>query len=429
MESLGVFGQKPSGIVCEKVDEIFTELNEQKRTPPGGDGVISAMSHALLQESMTNEQVYTTIQDVVSLRRPHSSISEILGVIRTVLVIDQWEHGRQPQYWDHWTQWVQPIQEFVSLVNNTDIRGPQTERQDRYIGYLIDKKVTTNPFTRAVPEEIIMQALAPYYPHGYVGLDIGAGMQETDKQIFLKKEHPFEKVRLYQSIGNTAVCHASAEPHEEETTGRLNLQLSQKAQLLLARSPLLKDLEAVDLIDPSSQDEQRWSEASLRFTEQRDEKFMAKYRALQAAAPPHLRFTKLDVTDGPSLKRYRQQHQNRKPNIITISTMLHQLGLVAAMQLVEDIKPFLAEDGIMVIKDFVEVRPEDPHTLHFFNNWHEEPGRYRTYVYSAAKPANGLQEVFRAAKRDSRCLELVIGEGVITAGGAEHTIDELIEAA
>jgi len=401
------------------MESILNEFYRQSKHPPGGDEVIGALSTALFRETALNDTVAEALEDVITLRRLTNddlSPSEVAGIIRCTLLNDQLQQGNEPQYWSNPNNWRAAIREVAQLVTQSEPAVSESERAERLWMNLVGDHVNTNPFTRAAPDELLMQVLTDRFPDGYTWLDIGSGMVEVPNQILAKDRYPFEPIKMYRRLGRTAISAWKEAP-----------DLTQKANQLLNRPHRLKRVVAVDLINPyKSMHNQNLARAALRPDELKNSHYMEKWDGLAKEHPDELEFVEADFTNERDVRLFTKSINSLKFDLITISTVQHQLSRKERMRMDMLALQQLADGGLLMKKDFIESRPSDPRANRFFKHWHL-PGRYRAVVCDPANPSQGWQEIVRAM--DSRCTDLAIGWGVLAVNGSFQSFDRLIMAA
>jgi hypothetical protein len=414
-------GAKPLSAVGRGIDDLKHEFYEQcvyweKRDEPA----MAALFSALFYESLVNPDLEAIMADVVSVRRLNNddlSTSEVAGTWRVTLFDDQLQLGKEPQNFTKREQWQEPLNDLIRLVTNLTPSIEESERAERLQISLISESTGTNPFSRATPDELLMQALNQRFREGYHWLDIGTGMVEIPNQVLQKQDFPFEPAKLYGS--------ENLSPGVKEWTE--SAKLTKAAKRLLARDHLVQWCLAVDLVDPyRSEYTQKRSLASLRGSELADKTFMNTYLGLAAKQHPKLEYKTADLTLQHDTEKLRAELGDTKFDIITMSTVQHQLSRQERRDMDRNALSLLAPGGILFKKDFLSVSPNQPHVQRFFKNWHQK-GRYRGFVYDPAHSDLGWQEFCR--NYDSRCKDIVIGSGRIAVGGRMRQFENLISSA
>lgn len=407
--------------VLRGVDQLRDECFKQskywaKRDEPA----MSALFDALYYESLENVDLRLAMQDSVAIRHLENSdlvVSEVAGVWRATMFGDQLAAGRKPQEYIQRQQWLGPIREVARLVTNLEPHSYEAYRAERLQVNLIGDSVGTSPYTRAAPDELLMQALAPRFPDGFRWLDDGCGMLTSVNQVLYKEIFPFEPVTFFKHPSRDA---GRNEYVEDEA-------LTQEARRVLLKKHLVEWCLAVDITDPFYADySQKWALAALRGGELRNAQFMNTYEGLASRTHPKLTFKKLDLTTVHDTEKLRQELDGDLPNFITLSTFKHQLSEQERLEVDRNALSLLAEGGLLVTKDFSSVSPTKPKTMSFYKHWHHN-GRYRTHVMDPALPKLGWQEIFRA--RDSRCRALTASAGKMLVSGSLKTIQELLHEA
>jgi hypothetical protein len=401
------------GGVDELRDECFKQSRYwKKRDEPA----MSALFDALYCESLENQDLRAAMQDSVAVRHLENNdltSSEVAGVWRATLFGDQLVAGKQPQYYTDRSQWLGPIREVAEIVSNPTPKVYDLERAERLQINLIADKVGTNPYTRAAPTELLMQALAPRFPDGYRELVIGCSMLADTNQILYKSVFPFEPVEFFTPPHGT----------KKKTMSVANRQLTAVANRALKQSHLVDWCLAVDLTDPFVEHAKRWSQGALRGSELANPAFRNTYDGLASRPHPNLTFKKLDLTTRQDTEQLRSELGDNLPNIVEMGTIKHQLSRQDRTNLDLNCASLLADGGLLVTKDFAYVSPDKPKSMQFYKHWHID-GRYRTFVLDPKLPRLGWQEIFRA--RDSRCRAMTASAGKLMVEGSLRTIDELL---
>lgn len=414
-------GAKPLSAVGRGIDDLKNEFYEQsvyweKRDEPA----MSALFSALFYESLVNPDLEAVMADVISVRRLNNddlSTSEVAGTWRVTLFDDQLQLGHQPQNFTERDQWQGPLNDLIRLVTASNPSLEESERAERLQISLISESTGTNPFSRATPDEILMQTLNQRFPDGYRWLDIGTGMVEIPNQILQKKDFPFGPVKLY---GSENLVHGAKDWAESP-------KLTKAARRLLARDHLVQWCLAVDLVDPyKSEYTKKRSLASLRGSELANKSFLDTYLGLAAKYHSLLEYKSVDLTLQHDTERLRAELGDQKFDIITMSTVQHQLSKQERRDMDRNAVSLLAPGGILFKKDFLSVSPSQPHAQRFFKNWHQK-GRYRGFVYDPAHTDMGWQEFCR--NYDSRCKDIVVGSGRIAISGKMRQFENLILSA
>ncbi|MDB5168964.1 MAG: hypothetical protein JWO41_320 [Candidatus Saccharibacteria bacterium] len=382
-----------------------------------GELAMSAMFEALHYESLMNPELGEVLEDTIAIRRLKNDdlgASEVAGNIRGTLFGDQLELGNQPQKYYCRDDWLKPIREVVTLVKEPEPDITQGGRAERVQMNLVADSVDTSPFSRANPDEVLMQLVAERWPNGVRMLDCGAGMLTTVNQILQKNDHPMGPINVYDGTG---LGHSKSE-------WTVSTKLTAGANYLLAQDHTIDWVLAVDLNEPYRKDHAyKWARGLLRGSELDNPEFMKTYDALAAQPHPKLSYQRLDLTDEKDVETLRAKLDGERFELITMSTVLHQLSKHDRQTMIGAAREFLAPGGLLLIKDFAWVQSTNPRTLYYYKHWHKR-GRYRAFIYDPLFPNLGFQEYCRA--NDSRCKDLAIGAGHIAIKGELHKIEDLL---
>ncbi len=378
---------------------------------------MSALFEALVFESLENGNLNAAMEDTVILRNQNNSdvsTSEIAGAWRATLFGDQLTQGNKPQFFATREEWLEPIREVANLVMSRELAPSEDDRAERLSINLLSDSVGTNPFTRATPDELLMQSLRERFPDGYRWLDVGSGMLEVPNQVLNKQQHPFPRIVMYRH-------HSPKDTHPRWIRDKV---LTVVAKKLLVRDHLVNFCLAVDLTDPYRGDHaQKWSRGSLRGSELADPNFRNTYEDFAAKRHPKLEYKTADLTSDLETAALREQIGNNKFDIVTMSTVQHQLSPQERFKMDSNAATLLAPGGLIIKKDFAWVSKSASQSMHFYKHWHKN-GRYRTFALDPSLPDLGWQEIFRA--RDSRCRELLVSTGKLAVNGSLVTISELM---
>ncbi len=399
-----------------ELNDVLTEIAGQAKAAPSGDPVIAAMSSQLFNLSLVNPLVHQGIEDVVTIRNMvygNQGASQIAGIIRSSIMTDQISQGNEPQTWEDADQWEQPIIDFFELASTSEPGIHSAKRADEISLNLNYRFVMTNNFTRGIGDELAMQAFyLDRFPNGYKWVDIGASLGEIAKQILAKERYPMDRATIMDHLGGTML---------RGTTDAANHLLRQPHRV--------RQCVAVDLID-SRNDEPtwQWAHGSLRpKSEMNNPEFMQKFDALAREHPEELKFFNGDLVDGKNLQEFYEKHMSEKADIVTMSTMLHQLKKNDRDRMLSIGQELLTDEGLLVIKDFTYIQPTNPHSPRFFRHWHS-PGRYRMLILDKADPGGSYQEMYHA--KNSRNLVLAAGSGrIAVSSGAALNFNQLIDQA
>jgi hypothetical protein len=400
--------------VEREFNDVLKEIAGQAHAAPGGDPVIAAMASQLFHLSLVNPVVHQGIEDVVSVRNAiygNQGASQIAGIIRSSIMTDQLTQGNQPQTWEHPSQWELPIIDFFELACASEPGKDLAKRADEISLNLNYRFVMTNNFTRGIGDELAMQAFYnERFQDGYKWVDVGAALGEIAKQILAKERYPMDPVIIMDHLGGTIL---------QGTTDNANRLLRQPHRV--------RQCVAVDLIDPKNDEPTwQWAHGSLRpKSEMNNPEFMKKFDALTREQPNELNFFNGDLVDDKNLQEFYDKHMSEKADIVTMSTMLHQLKKKDRDRMLSIGQELLTDEGLLVIKDFTYVQSGSPRSPRFFRHWHH-PGRYRMLILDKTDPRRSYQEMYRA--KDSRNLVLAAGSGRIAVkNGTALTFNQLID--
>lgn len=431
MEAVNIVPEiRPRTLLEHATDELIVEFKNISRRFATVDPVLAAISYALFFEGTINPEFRDVLEDVMKNRhegiedQPDSPdalkkiiLSEDAGIFKTTLINDRRHVGERPELCDDWQEWQSHIRELVEYYNMKEPDSIRSVRADRITINLWTGAATTNPFSRAIPDELIMQALAPRFPDGYTVLGIGEALCEVPKQILMKHKYPFDEVSLFEVQGRV----------EQRVNWQEQAQLSHTANRLLGRSHLIEKYVAIDLIDMRrSVDGQLWTRDCLRPTsEQADREFMCKFLGLAREEPPELSVHQVDFTSPHDIRKFHQQIGESQWDVVSASTVHSQLPVgdrkIMDKHILEAVRP----GGFAIKKDFFWTNGKHNNRAQYFQRWHM-PGRYRTHIYDTLSPERGWQPVFMS---DSRCYELAVASGRILMGSNYERIDDLIQAA
>jgi hypothetical protein len=399
-----------------ELNDVLKEIAGQAHAAPGGDPVIAAMSSQLFNLSVVNPMVYQGIEDVVTVRNMiygNQGASQIAGIIRSSIMTDQVAQGNEAQTWENPDQWERPIVEFFELANTSEPGIVSAKRADEISLNLNYRFVMTNNFTRGIGDELAMQAFYnDRFRNGYKWVDVGAALGEIAKQILVKERYPIDFVTIMDHLGGTIL---------QGTTDAANHLLRQPHRV--------RQCIAVDLIDPANDEPTwQWAHGSLRpKSEMNNPEFMKKFDALTREHPDELKFFNGDLVDSKNLHEFYEKHMSEKADLVTMSTMLHQLKKKDRDRMLSIGQELLTDEGLLVIKDFTYVQPTNPRSPRFFRNWHH-PGRYRMLILDKTDPRRSYQEMYHS--KDSRNLVLAAGSGrIAVSNGSALNFNELINQA
>lgn len=184
---------------------------------------------------------------------------------------------------------------------------------------------------------------------------------------------------------------------------------------------------AVDLIDPRRDvPTWQWANGSLRPKEITNPVFMEKFTGLTQVHPTELKFFTGNLLDKDDLQGFHTNYDSEKADLVTMSTMLYQLNKSDRDTMLAIAQDLLTDEGLLVVKDFVYVQPNNLRSPRFYRKWHE-PGRYRMLVFDKTDPQGNYAELYRA--QDSRNLVLAAGCGKLAVRNQTLGFNQLIESA
>jgi hypothetical protein len=374
---------------------------------------MAVMFEALSYESLINPELDKVLEDTIALRlHDDISTSEIAGTWRVALFEDQLELEAHPDDFESREDWIGPIRDVVTLLNARRPPADQVTRVERLRRNLVADPVCTSPYTRANPDELLMQSAYQRFPDGFVWIDAASGMVTVPNQILQKQQYAMAVNELYslERLGNGQMRWLNSP------------ELTRAGQELLSREHLVKLCIATDIVDPyNSPVAQGRAMASLRSSERRDIDYMLTYIGLAAGIHPLLKFKTVDFTCRDQVMQLKDELDGRKASLITMGTVQHQLSREKRQAMDANAKELLAGDGLISKKDFF--RYSRSQGITFYKNWHQW-GKFRNIVYDAANPGMRWQEFCRNG--DSRCLDIAIGTGKLVVGGSLYGFDELV---
>jgi hypothetical protein len=448
MEGVEIIPEPRFMLTGSEVDPNFLkrELHKQTRRPPDGDPIISAMFTALLDEieqqspvgvvaDQYNKLYWATHErqsdpeasdntrpDTISWRRASEAAGNMRSAIGAYL-LGHTEIGYPFDGAEDPVRWRPVFEELGSLFaadNNADILAVE-----EFTVNLI-QKVQTCVFMRGLPVEVILQMYRSRFGKGCNLLDDGCGIMQVAQQLMMKDEYPFPEVPVYAS---------SASPSPDA-------DLSAKVNRLAGYLPSVLDTcicvdeEKVyhnngdaNVTTPHFDEGRiRWAESSLRpFSERKNAAFMERFRAFAGDKHPNIAFFRADMTDKDDLRKLDRRYVGKKFNVIMYLTSLHQSSPHKQKLALDGAKERLKKGGIIIVQDFAYTRGRSWPNLQYFSHWHDEPYRYRTFVYDSLAKDQSFQEVFRSYPRISR---LALGTGkLLIHGKGSGSVAEAITVA
>ncbi len=146
---------------------------------------------------------------------------------------------------------------------------------------------------------------------------------------------------------------------------------------------------------------------SLTPSEYMDKERKAQFYNLLAYKPEGVHFQQADFAeDGVTIE---VPSGIEGFNMATFCTVIYQIPTSERDKVIANAKRHLLPNGIIVVQDFVNVDPDDPHNLVFPEHWFYEEYGYRTLVLDMQNEEVGFQEVFRW--RNGRCHDLAPNVG------------------
>lgn len=369
---------------------FLRELGRQTVRPPGEDRAIGAMCIAAYDLLQRDGPFQTAVNDLLTVRAnetPSNQVGDFRATIQTELLSDSANFPLDPKYEqpDAWRQAMETLGErYVSAA----FSSPEEERRSERLSYnLLFRRCQTNVPERALPVEYVAQTRRERFANGVRWLDIGCGIMEGQALLLAKERHGVPAVQVVDT------------PNEQAATSRV--------QELLERDSIFTESVGVDLTDAYDQNTYAWSRGSLRPSELKNEAFMQRFDALaaerlrsdQTTIPTS--FFQGDALSDADMTELMAAQKGQKFHLVSALTTLHQTPH-RQHELLQRGRELLTDDGLLVISDFAWVHPraQVAQQLNFYRHWHR-PFNYRTFIWDAAEPQAGLQEIIRS--KNSRC--------------------------
>jgi hypothetical protein len=354
------------------------------------------MCLAALQELQLGGPLCHATEDLLTVRAqesPSNQVGDFRAVVQTEVLSDHPEFPANDAY-EQPAIWREPLQALGERYAATSFDTTDEElRSERLTYNLLFRKVQTDVATRALPVEYIMQSRAERFPDGVRWLNIGCGIMEGQSYLLNKSIHDLPALTVVDTPDDRAA--------------------TRKLKALLERPSLISESIGIDIADAFDANTYTWSRGSLRPSELKNKSFIQRFDAL---APCHgvvddsrvqPAFFRGDILSDSDMTEFTAVHGDKKFQLVSALTMLHQLTggdntNKERQKLLERGRELLTDDGILLISDFAWLAPKAraPQQLNFYRHWHE-PFRYRSFIWDAAEPAAGLQEVLRS--KNSRC--------------------------
>ena len=253
------------------------------------------------------------------------------------------------------------------------------------------KNIELNVQTNVPDRGLLLKAAALLLGHkGPVSmLDIGCSRHHISKKIGAPGSHPYAAYRPID-VMNTI--------HEQEA----NHAASSRFNNLINNTDLpIGSSIGIDLQDmligttKREHDKMREWARSCFYTSEYLYDFdrIREFDAWEETYLKEVKFFQGDITafDHDQFRHYFPE--TRGYDIAYFSTVGYQLGAEGMKAAIENVKPYLRPDGLILLQDFVEV--QDNNRLNFLTNWSK--GSYALYGLDLAREEEGFQKYFTVA--------------------------------
>jgi SAM-dependent methyltransferase len=373
----------------ERLEAFRAEMEMQSKIPPKGDERIRAYSLANLEALVSMPAYRRIIQQAIEAKPdyPPSALANFTLRALQKPLIDR-ERSGYPRIFTTTAPWL----EAIELVSDST-----SKMHESYLYDVTERDLSSNIANRYGSVKLVAQLMRSRFNERPSILDIGCSQNHGLKKLSMNSKYPFPDI-VAGELKLDAAGHVLGLVEEPEATALANQELHQPLRL--------HRTVGIDTVSIYDEDTRKFAfSCAHRPSELLDEAKVREYRMLDEEEKQHVKFVQGDFA-AMDLDAIRKQAGVKRFDIVNFSTVLYQSTEPIRTIMLERAKQLLKPNGVILVQDFVEVEPQDPTRLNYYDNWFSQEYLYRTVMLDPAMSQDAFIELFRWDT--SRCNQIVV---------------------